>query len=231
MFNHTKRSDLCELNGNISSHNHDGRYFTESEINTKLAGKSDTSHNHNSQYYIKSEIDTKLNGKSNTSHSHAWSVITGKPTTFAPSTHSHDDKYYTETEMNNKLAGKSDTSHSHKYAGSSSAGGSATSAVKLDSSAGNALQPVYFNGGKPTACTRKIPTITTTEVAINRTFTIKEGTLDYEGNVPNNNGFAIRLGGYCDGDVLLCTPNGWIQNTTGRVSMTIKKVVWIWLVV
>ena len=44
-------------------------------------------------------------------------------------------------------------SHTHNYAGSSSAGGSATSAVKLDtSSAGSATQPVYFSGGKPVAC-------------------------------------------------------------------------------
>ena len=46
------------------------------------------------------------------------------------------------------------TNHTHNYAGSSSAGGSATSAVKLDtSSAGSATQPVYFSGGKPVACT------------------------------------------------------------------------------
>lgn len=37
------------------------------------------------------------------------------------------------------------------YAGSSTAGGSATSAVKLDTSAGSATQPVYFSGGKPVA--------------------------------------------------------------------------------
>lgn len=43
-------------------------------------------------------------------------------------------------------------SHSHNYAGSGSAGGSANSAVKLDSSAGNANTPVYFSGGKPVAC-------------------------------------------------------------------------------
>ena len=49
--------------------------------------------------------------------------------------------------------GKASSSHTHNYAGSSSAGGSATSAVKLDSSAGSATQPVYFSGGKPTACT------------------------------------------------------------------------------
>ncbi len=72
------------------------------------------------------------------------------------SSHTHDGRYYTESEINTKLAGKSDTSHSHKYAGSSSAGGSATSAVKLDSSAGSAIQPVYFNDGKPVACEHKL---------------------------------------------------------------------------
>ena len=43
-------------------------------------------------------------------------------------------------------------SHTHKYAGSGSAGGSANSAVKLDTStAGSTTQPVYFSGGKPVA--------------------------------------------------------------------------------
>lgn len=39
--------------------------------------------------------------------------------------------------------------HTHNYAGSGSAGGSANSAVKLDSNAGSSVQPVYFSGGKP----------------------------------------------------------------------------------
>ena len=45
------------------SHTHDDRYYTETEINTKLAGKSDTSHNHDSRYYTESEMDTKLGNK------------------------------------------------------------------------------------------------------------------------------------------------------------------------
>ena len=50
--------------------------------------------------------------------------------------------------------GKAASSHTHNYAGSGSAGGSANSAVKLDTaSAGSATQPVYFTGGKPAACT------------------------------------------------------------------------------
>lgn len=53
-----------------------------------------------------------------------------------------------------QLDGKSSTSHTHSYAGSASVGGSATSAVKLDTStAGDANTPVYFSGGKPVACT------------------------------------------------------------------------------
>lgn len=52
------------------------------------------------------------------------------------------------------LAGKSPINHTHNYAGSSSVGGSAISAVKLDTAtAGSASQPVYFSGGKPVACT------------------------------------------------------------------------------
>lgn len=44
--------------------------------------------------------------------------------------------------------------HTHSYAGSSTPGGSATSAVKLDTAtAGGATTPVYFSGGKPVACT------------------------------------------------------------------------------
>lgn len=53
--------------------------------------------------------------------------------------------------LQSALDGKAASSHTHNYAGSSSAGGSATSAVKLDSSAGSTSQPVYFSNGKPVA--------------------------------------------------------------------------------
>ena len=45
------------------------------------------------------------------------------------------------------------TSHTHNYAGSSSAGGAATSANKLNTNAGNSTQPVYFSNGVPVAAT------------------------------------------------------------------------------
>lgn len=50
-------------------------------------------------------------------------------------------------------AGKADKNHTHNYAGSSSAGGAATSANKLNTNAGSATQPVYFTNGIPVATT------------------------------------------------------------------------------
>lgn len=56
--------------------------------------------------------------------------------------------------LNASDVGASASGHTHNYAGSSSVGGSANSAVKLDTTtSGSATQPVYFSEGKPVACT------------------------------------------------------------------------------
>lgn len=71
-----------------------------------------------------------ITGNAGSASSVAWGNVSGKPSTFTPA------------------------SHTHNYAGSGSSGGSANSAVKLDTStAGSATKPVYFSGGKPVACT------------------------------------------------------------------------------
>lgn len=48
------------------THNHDDRYYTESETDILLSGKSDTGHNHDDRYYTETEVDTALAGKQNT---------------------------------------------------------------------------------------------------------------------------------------------------------------------
>ena len=55
-----------------SSHTHDDRYYTESEMNTKLNGKANASHTHDDRYYTESEMNAKLNGKANSSHTHNY---------------------------------------------------------------------------------------------------------------------------------------------------------------
>ena len=161
-----------------TGHTHDDRYYTESEMDAKLGGKADVEHSHDDLYYAKSEVDDKFSDVENP----AWDSISGKPTAFTPTDHTHDDRYYTEAEIDQKLQGlptaghkhtKSDitdfpalgtaaaknvgdfaaASHTHNYAGSSSAGGAANSANKLNKNAGSATQGVYFKDGVPVAMT------------------------------------------------------------------------------
>ena len=149
--------DHSHSNYSVTGHTHDDRYFTETEVNTALAKKSDTGHTHDDRYFTETEVNNLLAGKSDTGHTHS---------NYSPTGHTHDDMYFTETEVNSALAKKSDTGHTHSnysttghthnYAGSSSAGGAATSAAKLTNTTaiGGSTQPVYFNAsGVPVACT------------------------------------------------------------------------------
>ena len=72
-----------------------------------------------------------------------------------PQTYSHDTAYVgTDGCLYSNSKKVSVEGHTHSYAGSGSAGGSATSAVKLDTATAGATNiPVYFTGGKPSACT------------------------------------------------------------------------------
>ena len=55
--------------------------------------------------------------------------------------------------LQSEVDGKSDSGHTHNYAGSSSAGGAATSANKLNTNAGSTTHPVYFSNGVPVKTT------------------------------------------------------------------------------
>lgn len=89
-----------------------------------------------------------------------------------------------QTQLNAKAA----SSHTHNYAGSSSAGGAANSAAKLNTNAGSATQPVYFADGIPKACTytlgKSVPsnavfTDTNTWIALKGATTSEAGTAGY----------------------------------------------------
>ena len=122
-----------------SSHNHDGSYYTESEIDSKLSGKAPTSHASTGTGY---GIGTGSNyghvklSDATDSTSAASAGIAASPAAvkaaydkanhshpYASSTHNHDDRYYTETEidskvtdLNNAISGKAESSHTHSIA-------------------------------------------------------------------------------------------------------------------
>lgn len=69
-------------------------------------------------YYVVDE--TKLSSEAGyevyaagTAASVPWSGVTGKPSSYTPSSHTHDDRYYTESEIDSKLSGKANSSHTH----------------------------------------------------------------------------------------------------------------------
>ena len=106
---------------------------TSKEVYTSIASAASSLHNNQAYTNTITASDNATVSYANSAGSAnavAWDKVTGKPSTFTPA------------------------SHTHNYAGSGSAGGSANSAVKLDTAtAGSATQPVYFTGGKPAACT------------------------------------------------------------------------------
>ena len=99
-----------------SSHSHSISNITN--LQSTLDSKSDTGHNHDERYYTETEMNTKLNGKANSSHSHSISNITNLQSALDGKSdigHIHDERYYTETEMDKKLNGKADSNHTHDY--------------------------------------------------------------------------------------------------------------------
>jgi hypothetical protein len=78
-YNHSQ-SDHAPSNAQKNSD------ITKSEIEAKLTGEISShshalpTHNHDDRYYTESEVDTKLGGKANTTHTHTKSEITDFPT-------------------------------------------------------------------------------------------------------------------------------------------------------
>lgn len=57
-----------------------------------------------SYIYTSKKIVANITGSAS---SVPWNGVTGKPSTFTPSSHTHDDRYYTESEVESKLSAKS----------------------------------------------------------------------------------------------------------------------------
>ncbi|MEW9096404.1 MAG: hypothetical protein AB2417_15105 [Clostridiaceae bacterium] len=89
---HITAAERTTWNGKANAtHTHDDRYYTETEVNSKFATKEEIS---KAGYgdMLKSVYDKNNNGKVDTAEiadSVPWTGVTGKPSTFNPSTHTH----------------------------------------------------------------------------------------------------------------------------------------------
>jgi len=54
-----------------ASHTHDDRYYTETEVDDLLAGKSGTAHTHDDRYFTETEVTNLLAGKADSGHNHS----------------------------------------------------------------------------------------------------------------------------------------------------------------
>ena len=71
------------------AHTHDDRYYTEAEIDTKVKTINDTIASKGGGDMLKSVYDTNDDGTVDKAATVPWSGVTGKPSTFAPSSHTH----------------------------------------------------------------------------------------------------------------------------------------------
>ena len=86
------------------------------------------------------------------------------------------------------LANKADKNHTHNYAGSSSAGGAANSANKLNTDAGSATNPVYFKDGVPIKTTYTLEKSVPSDAKFTDTVTEVDATLTASGTNPVQGG-------------------------------------------
>lgn len=130
-----------------------------------------------------------------------------------------------QTQLNAKAA----SSHTHDYAGSSSAGGAATSANKLNTDAGSVTQPVYFKDGVPVSTSytlgASVPsdakfTDTTYEVATQST----DGLLSADDKTQLDNGGIPIVTTSGDGRAYTATVDGISALTTGMKVTIIPHV-------
>lgn len=86
--------------------------------------------------------------------------------------------------INSALNEKADKNHTHNYAGSSSTGGAANSANKLNTDAGSATHPVYFKDGVPVETTYTLGKSVPSDAKFTDTVTEVDATLTDNGTNP-----------------------------------------------
>lgn len=113
---------------------------------TKINNKADKSHTHN--YAGSSSAGGSANSVAN-----SMTVQFNSGTTEGTNKFTFNGSAAKSINITPAGIGAATSGHTHNYAGSSSTGGAATSANKINTDAGSATQPVYFSNGVPVKTT------------------------------------------------------------------------------
>ena len=142
-----------------TAHTHDDLYYTEGEIDTQMAGKSDTGHGHTLSDVSDAGTAASKNVPA-TGDAAAGEAVLGNDSRLSdprnPTAHTHDDRYYTEDEIDTQMAGKANTSHGHTLSDVSDAGTAASRDVPSSGDA-TSTQCVLGNDSRLGAATGVLP--------------------------------------------------------------------------
>ena len=143
-----------------------------------------------------------------------WDVLAGTPVTGVKG--NSESSYRTgNINLTANDIGAATASHTHNYAGSSSAGGSATSAKKLNvSDTGSSTNPVYFKNGIPVKCD-DLNAVSEAGAHGIRYYNGKLAVKDSEGNWKE-----IKTGGGGSSFAPKATVDPAIKSANGKVTIT-----------
>ena len=100
------------LNGKASTtHNHDSRYYTETETDTKLEGKADSIHTHSIGDVT--NLQTSLDGKANSTHTHSSADITESSALSNIGTSANATQSTINSAIDTAINGKANSNHTH----------------------------------------------------------------------------------------------------------------------
>lgn len=166
-----------------ATHNHDDLYFTEAEVTSALAGKSDTDHTHDDLYFTESEVTTALAGKSDTGHT-------------------HDTRYYTESEVDaliaavatSKIPDRQTFNASGTWTKPSGFSSDAFAVIEAWGGGGSGAKGSFGDGGGGGACVRK--TVPLSSLSSTETVTIGAGGASVSSSGAGNNGGDTTFGSH-----------------------------------
>ena len=97
----TVNGSMKVVGGVIDMNNNDGFVYDDGSniMYVKLDGT-------NREIIHSANIGSQSVNYANSAGAVAWGNVSGKPSTFAPSSHNHDDRYYTESESNSRFTSK-----------------------------------------------------------------------------------------------------------------------------